>query len=44
MSHYVRSPVTNAHSAKIVARILRRRIEEKNEDVLGEYHFGFGRP
>jgi ribonuclease HII len=32
-----------AHAAKIVARILRRRIERKTEDALGEYQFGFGR-
>jgi len=44
MSHTVRSPVTVTHSAKTVARILRRRSEKKIEDVLGEYQFGFGRP
>jgi hypothetical protein len=32
-----------AHAAKIVARILRRRIERKTEDVLGEDLFGFRR-
>jgi sorting nexin-29 len=32
-----------AHAAKIVARILRRRIERKTEDVLGEDQFGFRR-
>jgi hypothetical protein len=32
-----------AHAAKIVARILRRRIERKTEDVLGEEEFGFRR-
>jgi hypothetical protein len=32
-----------AHTAKIVAKILRRRIERKIEDVLGEDHFGFRR-
>ena len=32
-----------AHTAKIVARILRRRIEKKIEDVLGEDQFGFRR-
>jgi len=32
-----------AHTAKIVAKILRRRIEEKIEDVLGEDQFGFRR-
>jgi hypothetical protein len=37
MSHYVRSPVTIAHSAKIVVRILRRRIEKEFEYILGEY-------
>jgi hypothetical protein len=31
-----------AHAAKIVARILRRRIERKTEDALG-YQFGFRR-
>ena len=30
-----------AHTAKIVAKILKRRIERKIEDVLGEDHFGF---
>jgi len=29
-----------AHTAKIVAKILRRRIEKKIEDVLGEDQFG----
>jgi len=32
-----------AHTAKIVAKILRRRIENKIEDVLGEDHFKFRR-
>ena len=32
-----------AHTAKIVAKILRRRIEKKTEDVLGEDQFGFRR-
>ena len=32
-----------AHTAKIIAKILRRRIERKNEDVLGEDQFGFRR-
>jgi hypothetical protein len=32
-----------AHTAKIVVRILRRRIERKIEDALGEDQFGFGR-
>ncbi len=32
-----------AHTAKIIARIFRRRIERKNEDVLGEDQFGFRR-
>jgi len=32
-----------AHTAKIVAKILRRRIEMKIEDVLGEDQFGFRR-
>jgi hypothetical protein len=43
MSHNVWSPVTVARSAKILARILRRRIEKKIEDVLGEDQFGFER-
>ena len=32
-----------AHTAKTVAKILRRRSEKKIEDVLGEDHFGFRR-
>ena len=32
-----------AHTAKIVVKILRRRIEKKIEDVLGEDQFGFRR-
>jgi hypothetical protein len=32
-----------AHTANIVAKILRRRIERKIEDVIGEDHFGFRR-
>jgi hypothetical protein len=32
-----------AHAAKIVARILRRRIERKTEDALREDQFGFRR-
>jgi hypothetical protein len=32
-----------AHTAKIVARILRRRVEMKIEDVLGKDQFGFRR-
>ena len=32
-----------AHTAKIIAKILRRRIERKIEAVLGEDHFGFRR-
>jgi hypothetical protein len=32
-----------AHSAKIVAKILRRRIERKVVNILGEYQFGFRR-
>ena len=32
-----------AHTAKIIAKILRGRIEKKMEDVLGEDHFGFRR-
>jgi len=32
-----------AHTAKIVAKILRRRLEKKIEDVLREDQFGFRR-
>jgi hypothetical protein len=32
-----------AHAAKIVARIIRRRIERKTEDALGKDQFGFRR-
>jgi len=32
-----------ALAAKLVARMLRRRIEKKIEDVLGEHQFGFRR-
>ena len=32
-----------SHTAKIIAKILRRRIERKIEDVLGEDQFGFRR-
>ena len=32
-----------AHTAKIVAKMLRRKIEKKIEDVLGEDQFGFRR-
>jgi hypothetical protein len=32
-----------AHTAKTVARILRRRVERKIDDVLGEEQFGFRR-
>jgi len=32
-----------AHTAKIIANILRRRIERKIEAVLGEDQFGFRR-
>ena len=32
-----------AHTAKIVVRILRRRIERKTEDFFGEDQFGFRR-
>jgi hypothetical protein len=31
-----------AHTAKIVMTTIRRRIEEKTEDLLGDYQFGFG--
>ena len=34
---------TIAYTAKIVARILRGRIERKIDDVAGEDHFGFVR-
>ena len=32
-----------SHTAKIIAKILRRRIERKTENVLGEDQFGFRR-
>ena len=32
-----------AHTTKIIAKILRRRIEQKIENVLREDHFGFRR-
>ena len=32
-----------AHTAKIIAKILRRRMEKKIEDVLGQDQFGFRR-
>ena len=32
-----------AHTAKIVTKILRRRIEKKIEDVLGEDHLDLGK-
>jgi hypothetical protein len=32
-----------AHTAKIIAKILKRRIESKIEDILGEDQFGFRR-
>ena len=32
-----------SHTVTIIAKILRRRIERKFEDVLGEYQFGFRR-
>ena len=32
-----------SHTAKIIAKILRRRTERKIEDVLGEEQFGFRR-
>jgi hypothetical protein len=31
----------NTHTAKTVARVLRRRIESRTEDVLGEDQSGF---
>jgi hypothetical protein len=37
--HCTVSPIT--HTAKTVMRTLRRRIEKKLEDVLGEDEFGF---
>jgi hypothetical protein len=39
--HHTISIIT--HTAKIVARICRRRIERKTEDTLGEDQFGFRR-
>jgi hypothetical protein len=39
----VQNAATFAHAAKIVARILRRRIERKTEDALGGDQFGFRR-
>ena len=44
-NHKLQNAVTIAHSAsaKIVTKILRRRIERKIEDVLGEDQFGFRR-
>jgi hypothetical protein len=39
--HYTISLI--AHTAKIVAKILRRRIEKKIEDILREDQFGFRR-
>jgi len=35
--------MTITHTAKIVTKILRRRIEKKIEEVLGEDQFGFRR-
>jgi hypothetical protein len=40
-NHHTISLIT--HTAKIVAEILRRRIEKKIEDILGEDQFGFRR-
>jgi hypothetical protein len=40
-NHYTISLIT--HTAKTVAKILRRRMEKKIEDVLGEDQFGFRR-
>jgi len=37
--HRIIGPI--AHTAKIIAKILRRMIERKIEDVLGEEQFGF---
>jgi hypothetical protein len=39
--HHTISIITRA--AKIVARVLRRRIEKKSEDVIGEDQFRFRR-
>jgi phosphotransacetylase len=39
----LQNAATIAHTAKTVARILRRRIERKIEGVLGEDQFGFRR-
>jgi hypothetical protein len=41
MSHNAKRAATIVHAAKIVARILRRRIEKNIGDVLGEGQFGF---
>jgi len=41
--NYVYEHILSAHTAKIVAKILRRRFEKKIEDVLGEDQFGFRR-
>ena len=37
------SDLRTAHAARVVARMLRRRIEKKNEGVLREDQFGFTR-
>jgi hypothetical protein len=36
-----RTIILIAHTAKIITNVLRRRIERKIEDVLGEDQFGF---
>ena len=41
ISQKLQNAATFAQSAKIVARILRRRIERIIEDLLGEDQFGF---
>ena len=38
---YYRTISLIAHTAKIIANIIRRRIEKKIENVLGEDEFGF---
>jgi len=38
-----RTTSLTAHTAKILTKILRRRIERKTEYVLGEHQFGFRR-
>jgi len=42
-SHKLQNAATIAHTAKIVAKIFRRKFEKKIEDVLGGDQFGFRR-